>query len=263
MTDLPWYKQWPHEWDALEMHYTSLRAQVLYGHICSLYWTMRCNVTVIQLKRRQKSCDKPLMELVDVGDVRIEDGKIRVPYLDAMWTDAIAEHEKNVANGKKGALIRKTKREGALSHAVGGLEPPLSQSTGGLKQPLSIKEVEVEVEGEVKGEGEEEAERDKLTPTTQDSPTEQDTQKASSSTSSNVKYSMTVMRMNCYIPDKEEATFQLLCDEYPKKFLQFCLSHCLEERKRKGHKPKVCLSDLTDCINENKEQLKSIQEGQP
>jgi len=112
MKELPYFKFYPNQWITGSISFMDLDVQGAFLKVCCYYWSKECKVTRNQIK---SLIPKQWSLLLDCELFKIEDDNIKIKWLDEQHKERLAEHKRNVANGRKGGLstakaLRKDKK---------------------------------------------------------------------------------------------------------------------------------------------------------
>ena len=112
MKELPYFKFYPNQWITGSISFMDLDVQGAFLKVCCYYWSKECEVTRNQIK---SLIPKQWSLLLDCELFKIEDDNIKIKWLDEQHKERLAEHKRNVANGRKGGLstakaLRKDKK---------------------------------------------------------------------------------------------------------------------------------------------------------
>ena len=108
--ELPYFQFEPAEYLTKDVSFCSLEAQGFFINICCYYWQRECNLTEKQLLKRLNHV-KQLNELVEEGIVKVENGVIKIDFLDDQYKKATNLSEVNRRNGSKGGRPKKKNPE--------------------------------------------------------------------------------------------------------------------------------------------------------
>lgn len=143
---LPYFQFEPAEYLAGDIMFCSYGAQGLFTILTSLYWQKDCSLSVDQAIKRLKD-ESLLNELISEKIIKIQDGFIRISFLDDQFKKAMNTSSNNSKNGKAGAY----KRWGKNSESIA---TPLNQDSESIalrEDNNKIKEKEIK-EDEIKKE---------------------------------------------------------------------------------------------------------------
>lgn len=101
MKELPYFKFYPNQWITGSISFMDLDVQGAFLKVCCYYWSKECEVTRNQIK---SLIPKQWSLLLDCELFKIEDDNIKIKWLDEQHKERLAEHKRNVANGRKGGL---------------------------------------------------------------------------------------------------------------------------------------------------------------
>ena len=101
MKELPYFKFYPNQWITGSISFMDLDVQGAFLKVCCYYWSKECKVTRNQIK---SLIPKQWSLLLDCELFKIEDDNIKIKWLDEQHKERLAEHKRNVANGRKGGL---------------------------------------------------------------------------------------------------------------------------------------------------------------
>ena len=102
MKELPYFKFYPNQWITGSISFMDLDVQGAFLKVCCYYWSKECNVTRTQIK---SLIPKQWSLLLDCELFKIEEDNIKIKWLDEQHKERLAEHKRNVSNGRKGGLI--------------------------------------------------------------------------------------------------------------------------------------------------------------
>lgn len=108
---LPYFKFYSSEWSDGDITLLSYKIQGVFINICSYYWSRECNLEYKKFQKRFKNSKSEIKTLLDDEILFIENGYLRISFLDQQWHDRGAIIEKNRANGAKGGRPKKNPNE--------------------------------------------------------------------------------------------------------------------------------------------------------
>lgn len=109
--ELPYFKFYCSEWNDGDITLEEFRTQGVFINICSLYWSRGCNLTLEKLKRRFKDNVRDIEILLSENLIKnLNDGSIKIRFLDEQWTGKDARSTTSRINGSKGGRPKKPKK---------------------------------------------------------------------------------------------------------------------------------------------------------
>lgn len=103
--DLPFFQFEPAEYLTGDIAFCSLSAQGLFINICSYYWQRKCNLSKGSALKRLNHPNE-LDELISDNILKVEDGMIRITFLDEQFEAATGSKKESSEKGKLGNLKR-------------------------------------------------------------------------------------------------------------------------------------------------------------
>lgn len=103
---LPYFQFEPAEWLAGDIMFCSFAAQGLFVTLKSLYWQRDCDLDLDKAIRRFNN-EELFQELIYENIIKIENGKIKINFLDQQYEEALLKSKKKSINGSLGGRPRK------------------------------------------------------------------------------------------------------------------------------------------------------------
>jgi len=109
--ELPYFKFYVNDWINGDITLETFELQGLFINICGYYWSKDCELTLSNLSKKFRENKDQINQLVECGVIKVDDGKIRISFLNEQLQSKEVQIITNRRNGALGGRPRKEETE--------------------------------------------------------------------------------------------------------------------------------------------------------